>query len=176
MTARTLVLTPWYFPHKVIGWQDAITLVYLDKVDVVANYDDVVRSPSTTMMLPAVIRLKRRMAAVKRGVKFSRFNVYLRDDFTCAYCRTRLPMSKLTFDHVLPRSRGGRTAWTNILTACYPCNAKKANRTPEEARMRAHKPPFRPASLPLAAPLFDPSTAPVEWRDFCVGMTHAALA
>lgn len=173
MTARTLVLTPWYFPHKVIGWQEAITLVYLEKADVVASYDEVVRSPSTAMKLPAVIRLKGRLAAVKRGVKFSRFNVYLRDDFTCAYCRTRLPMSKLTYDHVVPRSRGGRTVWENIVTACYPCNARKANKTPDEARMRPHKPPWRPATLPLTAPLVDPATAPIEWRDFCAGTVRA---
>ncbi len=168
MTTRTLVLTPWYFPFSVVGWEDAITLVYLDKVDVIVEYDEEVRSPSTSMKVPAVVRLRGKVSPIKRGVRFSRFNVYVRDGFTCAYCSTKLPMSKLTYDHVLPRSRGGRTVWENIVTACALCNAKKADKTPEEARMRPRKPPYRPASLPLAAPLVDPSTAPIEWRDFCV--------
>jgi len=175
MTARTLVLTPWYFPHKVVSWQDAITLLYLGKVDVIVNYDDEVRSPSTTMQVPAVVRLKKKVATEKRGVKFSRINVYLRDDFTCSYCSTKLPMSKLTYDHVVPRSRGGRTVWENIVTACYGCNSKKANRTPDEIGMRPRKQPYRPASLPMLPPLIDPARAPAEWRDFCamlpVGLT-----
>jgi len=82
-------------------------------------------------------------------VKFSRINVYLRDDFTCGYCGRRLPMSQLTYDHVLPRARGGRTDWENILTACTGCNAKKGARTPAESGMRPLRQPFRPTSLPL---------------------------
>jgi len=168
MKTRTLVLTPWYFPHKIIRWEDAITLLYLQKVDVVVAYDDEVHSPSTTLKIPAVVRLKKKISRVKRGVKFSRMNVYVRDDFTCAYCATKLPMKKLTYDHVMPRSRGGRTEWDNIVTACYACNAKKANKTPDEAGMWPKKPPYRQSTLPLIPPLIDPETAPVEWRDFAV--------
>jgi 5-methylcytosine-specific restriction endonuclease McrA len=176
MNARTLVLTPWYFPHRVIRWEDAITLYYLGKVDVVVSYADEIRSPSTTLRMPAVVRLKRKVATTKRGVKFSRMNVYLRDDFTCVYCDTKLPTSKLTYDHVRPRSRGGRTEWENIVTACYPCNAKKANKTPDESGMWPKKAPCRPATLPLLPPLIDPATAPVEWREFAALSTRPGVA
>lgn len=176
MHTRTLVLTPWYFPHKVIRWEDAITLCYLGKVDVVVSYDDEIRSPSTTLRMPAVVRLKRRIASTKRGVKFSRLNVYVRDDFTCAYCHRKLPMSALTYDHVLPRSRGGRTEWENIVTACVACNAKKANKTPDESGMFPKTAPYRPASLPLQPPLIDPETAPIEWRDFTAALPRAGVA
>jgi 5-methylcytosine-specific restriction endonuclease McrA len=172
MHAQTLLLTPWYAPHKVLGWQHAVTLAFLDKVDVVVCYDDEIRSPSLTIKMPAVVRLKKKIATDKRGVKFSRLNVYVRDGFTCAYCETKLPMSQLTYDHVVPRSRGGKTDWLNIVTACYPCNAKKGMKTPADAGMRLKRPPFRPPSLPLIAPLIDPDKAPAEWRDF----VHAGIA
>jgi 5-methylcytosine-specific restriction endonuclease McrA len=175
MNARTLVLTPWYFPHKVVRWEDAITLFYLGKVDVVVSYDDEIRSPSTTLRMPAVVRLKKKISTKKRGVKFSRLNVYLRDEFTCMYCATKLPISKLTYDHVRPRSRGGRTEWENIVTACYPCNAKKANKTPDESGMWPNKAPHRPTTLPLIPPLIDPATAPIEWRDFAVALPYPGV-
>jgi 5-methylcytosine-specific restriction endonuclease McrA len=75
-------------------------------------------------------------------------NVYRRDEFTCQYCGAQPGASKLTFDHVVPRARGGRTEWTNIVTACTPCNARKAARTPAEARMALLRPPARPAYMP----------------------------
>jgi len=176
MQSRTLVLTPWYFPHKVVRWEDAITLYFLGKVDVIVSYDDEVRSPSTTLRMPAVVRLRKKISAQRRGVRFSRINVYLRDDFTCAYCEMKLPRSLLTYDHVRPRSRGGRTEWENIVTACRPCNAKKANKTPDESGMWPRKPPYRPTTLPRLPPLIDPATAPIEWRDFTAALPRVGVA
>ena len=176
MHTKTLVLTPWYFPHKVIRWEDAVTLSYLGKADVVVSYVDEIRSPSTTLRMPAVVRLRRKIDRAKPGVRFSRLNVYVRDAFTCAYCQLKLPMSKLTYDHVLPRSRGGRTEWENIVTACAPCNARKANKTPDESGMWPNKRPHRPTSLPLMPPLIDPDTAPAEWRDFTAALPRIGVA
>ena len=176
MHTRTLVLTSWYFPHKVVSCEAAVTLVYLNKVDVVVTYDDEIRSPSTAIKMPAVVRLKKKTSATKRGVKFSRMNVYLRDDFSCAYCRAKLPVSQLTYDHVIPRAQGGRTEWENIVTACYGCNALKGNRTPDQSGMFPVHAPYKPATLPLLPPFIDPSSAPVEWRDFCVKLPHRYLA
>ena len=122
--------------------------------------------------MPAVVRLKKKTSATKRGVKFSRMNVYLRDDFSCAYCRVKLAVSQLTYDHVIPRAQGGRTEWENIVTACYGCNALKGNRTPDQSGMFPVQPPYKPATLPLLPPFIDPSSAPVEWRDFCVKLPH----
>ncbi len=168
MTKRTLLLTSWYFPLKVIRWEDAITMLYLKKADSVIDYDEEIRSPSTAMSLPAVLRLRRNIGKVKRGVKFSRVNVFTRDSFRCQYCGQRSAMSKLTYDHVVPRSCGGRTEWTNIVTACKPCNASKADRTPEESGMFPHNRPVRPKSLPLTGPVIDAARAPREWQDFLV--------
>ncbi len=176
MTARTLVLTPWYVPHTIVCWQDAITLLYLKKVDAVVNYDDEVRSPSVTMQLPAVVRLKKKVATRKRGVKFSRVNVYLRDGFMCAYCGLKLPMSQLTYDHVVPRARGGLTVWENIVTACVACNAKKADKSLSEAGLALRVRPHRPTSLPLAPALACVTQAPLEWRDFCAAIPGMGVA
>src|SRR6185295_1238507 len=118
MNSRTLVLTSWYFPHRIVMWEAAVTLVYLGKVDVLVSYDEEIRSPSTSIKTPAVVRLKKKTAATKRGVKFSRMNVYVRDDFACQYCGVKEVLGSLTYDHVIPRAQGGRTEWENIVTAC----------------------------------------------------------
>ncbi len=165
---RTLLLTSWFFPHRVIRWQDAVTMLYVDKAERLIDYDEEIRSPSTIMKLPAVIRLRRKLGKTKRGVRFSRVNVFTRDGFRCQYCTVKLPMNKLTYDHVTPRRCAGRTEWTNIVTACYRCNARKGGRTPDEAGMFPLKAPRRPASLPLAAPIIDITRAPREWHDFLV--------
>jgi len=151
-----------------VRWEDAITMLYLGKADTVVAYSEQVCSPSVTMALPAVIRLRHSFGKVKRGVKFSRINVFTRDGFRCQYCRAKLPMSKLTYDHVTPRSSGGRTEWTNIVTACGPCNARKRNRTPDESGMFPMTEPIQPKSLPLTGPVIDVARAPQEWRDFLV--------
>lgn len=166
MHTRTLLLTPWYFPQRILRWQDAITMVYLQKADVVVEYSETVRSPSVEMRLPAVIRAHRGQAKVRRGIKFSRLNVFLRDRFTCQYCQARLPASRLSFDHVFPRSAGGKTEWSNIVTSCRPCNTKKGNHTCDEAGMWPLYPPARPRTLPFTPPLIHVNDAPDEWLDF----------
>jgi len=123
-----------YHPLSLWSWHDTVKAVFSDRVNVLAEYDRVVRSRSFEMRLPSVVCLKGYVAA-KRGPAFTRFNIYLRDAWTCAYCGERKPTRDLTFDHVLPRSRGGRTVWTNIVTCCREDNARKADRTPEEAGM-----------------------------------------
>jgi 5-methylcytosine-specific restriction endonuclease McrA len=147
-------------------WEDAITMIYLDKADVVVEYEDTVRSPSMTLKVPAVVRVRRAIKNVKQGVKFSRINVYTRDRFTCQYCVRKFKMGELSYDHVTPRFAGGRTEWTNIVTACKPCNNKKAHRTCDEAGMWPRTPPVKPKTLPLTPPAIDVHNAPIEWRDF----------
>jgi 5-methylcytosine-specific restriction endonuclease McrA len=114
-----------------LHWQDAAKMIYENTVDVIAEYDEELRSPSTVWKMPAVVRLRRNVGDRKRGVKFSRMNVYQRDNFICQYCGKKFRWSELTYDHLVPRSRGGRTNFLNIVTACKPCNAKKANLTCE---------------------------------------------
>lgn len=106
------------------------------------------------------------MRSMKHGAKFSRINVYTRDAFTCQYCGDRFKMRMLSYDHVVPRSAGGRTEWTNIVTACKPCNNKKGNRTCDESGMWPRSKPTQPRTLPLTGPIIDPETVPPEWRHF----------
>ena len=106
------------------------------------------------------------MASSKKGPKFSRINVYQRDKFTCQYCGARLPMSQLNYDHVVPRRLGGRTVWENIVTACYPCNARKAGRTPEMAGMRLRRKPVRPHSLPVSTVVLTHRHLPDAWAPY----------
>jgi 5-methylcytosine-specific restriction endonuclease McrA len=118
-----------------------IKAVFLDRVDVVSTYDQVVHSPSFEMKLPSVVSLKSYVAQ-DRPPAFTRFNLFLRDGFSCQYCHRG---DDLTFDHVIPRSRGGRTTWENIVTACARCNLQKGGRTPNEAHMHPRHRPRRPA-------------------------------
>ncbi|MEO0321627.1 MAG: HNH endonuclease [Myxococcota bacterium] len=145
---RTLVLDQGYEPHQVVSWKRAIGLLYVGKADVLEEYDAVVRSVSLAMPMPAVVRLKARAPQKAHRIRFSRRNVLLRDGHRCQYCGAQKPAKELTYDHVLPRSKGGRTTWTNIVAACRPCNAQKGNRTPEQARMPLRRKPVKPSWLP----------------------------
>ena len=150
MSTDCLVLTPWMQPHLTVSWQEAVTLVYTKKGQPIEHYDAFVSSPSTTIQLPAVVRLKMMVATMKSDVKFSRINVYTRDGFRCQYCRVKKPMKGLNYDHVIPRSHGGKTSWENIVTSCIACNLKKDCMTPEQAGMRLMKRPVKPAKLPIS--------------------------
>ena len=158
----TLLLNASYEPMKVISWQRAITLLFLGKVDMIEAYEDMVRGINHTLAMPCVVRL-RRYAKQDRRVKFSRSNVYRRDGFRCQYCGTEPGAAQLTLDHVVPRAQGGKTEWTNIVSCCVPCNATKADRTPEQARMSLAKAPVRPATMPTVA--LSEADHPV-WREY----------
>ena len=167
MTAtRTLLLSQSYEPIKVISWQRAIVLLSLGKVEVIEEYDRDIRTVSVVIKMPAVVRLLRAFRRHKKPVKFSRVNIYARDKYRCQYCGKKAPMKELTYDHVLPRSRGGKTTWTNIVTCCYECNRTKANRTPREARMRLRKEPIQPKWVPAVSIRLSASSMPDAWRDY----------
>src|SRR5690606_2498662 len=127
------------------SWQDAIKAVCLDRVNIVSEYETKVHSPSFEMALPSVVALKDYIQP-SRHPAFTRCNVFLRDRFTCQYCRSR---HDLTFDHLIPRSRGGRTTWENVVPACAPCNLKKGNRRPKTIGMIPHQTPYQPTVFDL---------------------------
>ena len=129
-----------YFPLSLWSWQDAIKAVFQRRVSVLAEYDEVARSPSFTMRFPSVILLHT-YVDVNRHVLFSRYNLMQRDHFQCCYCGSA---KDLTFDHVVPRSRNGPMTFENIVAACSDCNTRKANRTPEEAGMVLRRKPYAP--------------------------------
>lgn len=156
-----------YFPLSLWGWQDAVKAVFLDRVNILSEYDRHVTSPSCQIRLPSVISLKEYVPAARRPA-FTRFNVFLRDRFSCQYCGERFAAPDLTFDHVMPRSRGGRTTWENVVTACGECNLVKANRTPREARMFPLLEPARPTThqLQYNGRSFPPNFLHESWRDY----------
>jgi len=156
-----------YFPLSLWSWQDAIKAVFLERVNIVSEYDQVVHSPSFEMKLPSVISLKEYVNANRRPA-FTRFNVFLRDRFECQYCATALPAEDLTFDHVIPRSRGGRTNWENVVAACAPCNLRKGKKLPRECGMVPHVRPRRPNPHQLHenGRGFPPNYLHESWRDF----------
>lgn len=156
-----------YFPLSLWSWQDAIKAVFLDRVNILAKYDQKVHSPSLEMQLPSVIALKQYVHLDRRPA-FTRFNVFLRDRFTCQYCSYRGRTEELTFDHVIPRSRGGRTTWDNIVTACQVCNLAKGNRLPKEADMLPLNAPHQPSTWQLQenGRAFPPHFLHESWSDF----------
>lgn len=156
-----------YYPLSLWSWQDAVKAVFMDRVQTLSEYDRVVRSPNFTMRLPSVIALKEFIPLNKRPA-FTRFNVFLRDRFACQYCGRRQETRELTFDHVVPRSRGGRTGWDNVVTACSHCNMKKANRLPQEAGMPTLREPEPPTTYQLRenGRAFPPNFLHEDWRDY----------
>ncbi|MEQ1735596.1 MAG: HNH endonuclease [Rhodoglobus sp.] len=165
-TSRTLLLSQGYEPIKVISWQRAITLLTLGKVEVVEEYDANIRAVSLIIKIPAVVRLLRGFRRHAKPVKFSRVNIYARDGYKCQYCGQRCSVSELTYDHVVPRARGGRTTWENIVTCCYPCNGAKGNRTPSEAGVRLKAVPARPTWVPAVTIRVSTRSVPDAWRDY----------
>jgi 5-methylcytosine-specific restriction endonuclease McrA len=149
-----------------LHWQDAVKMIYEKTVDVIAEYDEDLRSPTVTWKMPAVVRLRRKVGDRKRGVKFSRMNLYQRDKFTCQYCGKKFHWNELTYDHLVPRSCGGRTTFLNIVTACKPCNARKGNLTCDDAGMFPLSEPTHPKTLPFASPLVHAGSVPEEWEPY----------
>ncbi len=156
-----------YFPLSIWSWQDAVKAVFLDRVSVLSEYETEVHSPRVTMRLPSVIALKEYIPSARRPA-FTRFNVFLRDRFECQYCSREMPAPELTFDHVIPRSRGGRTTWENVVAACGPCNLRKGSRLPREIQMHPRMTPRQPTSWELQenGRAFPPNYLHVSWRDY----------
>lgn len=192
MYAQTLVLN-YGAPHEVVSWKTAVTNMCLGKYLVVKDYPEILAvigreamkqfpalreslrhvlstdAEMVTIRVPAVVQLRDGVYVRRHSAKFSKVNVCARDKFTCQYCGQRLPMSQLTFEHVVPRAQGGKTVWENIVMACSGCNSRKDNRTPEQAGMRLINGPEhvrKPRSLPVSGPMLDPNSVPEEWVDY----------
>jgi 5-methylcytosine-specific restriction endonuclease McrA len=144
-----LLLNATYEPLRVISWQNAVCMFFMGKVEVVEEYEHDIRSVSIAIKAPAVVRLVKFFKGGRRAPPLSRANVLARDNFQCQYCSTELTPKESTLDHVLPRSRGGKTTWENIVCACAACNRKKGGLTPKEARMKLLKDPIKPEWLPV---------------------------
>ena len=165
---RTLLLTQGYEPIQIISWQRAITLLALDKVEVVEEYDAAIRAASIMLRVPAVVRLRKLFHRAPKPVKFSRVNIYARDSYRCQYCGMTCGVDELTYDHVVPRSKGGRTVWANVVTACAACNLFKGNRLPQQSGMYPRTRPVRPTTYMLQqnGRAFPPNYLHHSWRDY----------
>jgi len=141
--------------------------VFLDRVNIIQEYDEVVSSPSFEMRLPSVIALKEYVVQ-SRNPAFTRFNVFLRDKFCCQYCAAPFPAQDLTFDHVIPRSRGGRTNWENVVAACTRCNLMKANKMPSKSGLYPITKPIAPNMYQLQenGRCFPPNHLHHTWTDY----------
>lgn len=153
-----------YYPLSLWSWQDSVKAAYLDRVNVVSEYDHVARSPTVELRLPSVVVL-REYVKPSRASAFTRFNLFLRDEFSCQYCGAS---SELTFDHVVPRSRGGRTSWDNVVAACSACNLRKGARVPSECGLSLKRRPDEPTSEELLnkGRKFPPNYLHESWMDF----------
>lgn len=185
MSGVVLVLNADFSLLEVVDWQAAVSMLILDKVRMVEEYAGrFLRSTSVTMPFPAVV-VRTEYVKTKRRTKFSRKNVLARDSYTCQYCGAKPRRSNgspdlaaLTLDHVVPRaqskdgwvmSSGKRvriTSWENITTACEPCNALKADRTPQQAQMTLRRPPRPPTAVDVVWMGMFRHTIPSEWKDY----------
>lgn len=167
---QVLLLNITYEPLKIINWKRAVSLLFLGKVEVIEEYDETVRSVSFAIRLPSVVRLLRMVKRPRGGVRFSRQNIYARDRYRCQYCADRFPTEELTYDHVIPRSRGGKTRWENIVTCCVDCNRRKGGRTPAEASMKLIREPQRPDWVPALRITLGFHRIPESWRDYVTAL------
>ncbi len=125
-------------------WRDLAIEVHHEKLGIVDGF----------IRVPRVLLLTAYERVPKRHVRFSRFNIFARDNNICQYCGKRLPRTELNLDHVIPRSRGGMSTWENIVCSCHHCNRRKGGRTPEEAGMLLVRRPRRPEWTPFSSEMF----------------------
>jgi 5-methylcytosine-specific restriction endonuclease McrA len=187
MLSDVLVLNKSFYAIQVTSWERALSLVFLDHASVVDqdyrtySFNDwkelskmisehpsgFIHTPSFKIAIPEVIALKAYDRLPSSDVKFTRKNIYEYYDYKCCYCGKKLPSSELNLDHVIPKGRGGKTSWSNIVTACIPCNLKKACHTPEEAGMHLLTKPTKPkwhGTLPLV--FRSPVKVRASWQRF----------
>ncbi len=145
MPQKVLVLNQDYSALTICSVQKAFILVYMNKAELVSRSEtDFLRTVTTTYPFPSIIRLHRYVHLPYKGVVLSRHNIFRRDSHRCQYC---LATEELTLDHVVPKSRGGKSSWDNLVTACKRCNSKKGDFTPQEANMRLAQEPYKPSFI-----------------------------
>lgn len=163
--SRVLVLNQDNSPLMVCSVERAFLLVFLNKSELVRPANGYkLHSVSRSYPMPSVIRLNRYVNAPYKGVNLTRQNIFKRDNHECQYCGVR---KELTIDHVMPRARGGKDTWTNLVTACKKCNARKGDYTPDEANMELRKKPCKPTYA-----IFLKDHTHDEWDSFLNGHSH----
>jgi len=165
LVGRVLVLNATYEPLNVVSMRRAVILLIKEKAEIVEAAGAWLRSEQMALPIPLVIRLVYYVRIPRHfALPLSRRTVLARDQYTCQYCDGVPGKANLTIDHIVPRSRGGETAWENVVTACGPCNRRKGDRTPEEANMPLRRQPRRPRYLALT--LLEGTHAPLAWSKY----------
>ncbi len=191
LDGSVLVLNRFYMAIHVISVRRSLVLLYRDLAEVIdvergqyLNYsfenwielsqlmvenaaadEDMIHSVSFAIRVPRVLRLLEYDKIPKQTLRFNRRNLFARDDYTCQYCASVFPLSQLSFDHVVPRSRGGATSWDNVVSCCLGCNGRKGDRLPAEAGLKLLKKPVRPKQNPLLRMKLD-NPKYESWRSF----------
>ncbi len=172
---HTLVLNKDFRPIGIMPWQKALGLYFRGKAEIVEEYEDrEIRSVSLTIKMPSVVRLVHWIRNKTAGLRFNKANVYYRDKGLCQYCTRSITKAKATYDHVMPKSRGGLTNWNNIVTCCTDCNHRKDCRTPEEAAMALLNKPSRPSNMPVELSFMiavrHKNNLPNNWKNWIVNL------
>jgi hypothetical protein len=135
---NTTILNSNYTHLTVVSWKRGLRLLMAEKVVPIDFYDDyaIVSAGGEAFQIPKTVVLKKYVRLPDRMYRPNRRNIFLRDNYTCAYCQRQLIAEELSIDHILPKSRGGKETWENLITSCKMCNCAKGDRTPEEAGMK----------------------------------------
>ena len=145
MNHRVLVLNLDYSPISICNVQRAFLLLYLEKAQLMSEVQDLfLRTVDKSFPMPAVIKLNKYVNIPYKSVELTRQNIFKRDNFECQYCGTE---HNLTLDHVVPSSKGGKSTWNNLITACKTCNAKKGDFSPQEAGLDLNSKPYKPSYI-----------------------------
>ena len=164
MMKPVLVLDSSYRPIKQISWKKAMTLYFQEKIEVIKEYEDTwIRSPRKKFKLPSVIRLIDYIFRLPWGIRLTRTNLYIRDKGQCQYCSKKLNKGRFTLDHVIPKSKGGKTDWNNLVVSCEKCNIKKGDQSLKDVGYSLNQKPCQPKSGFLFTTLEE---APPDWLDF----------
>ena len=163
---HALVLNTSFEPLNIVSWQRAVQLLFQGKVEVIEEFPQEIRTVRLTLKMPAVLRLHKYVSLAKKKqlIRFSRANIFVRDQQTCQYCGGKFPKSYLTLDHVIPVVQGGKKSWENIVTACKPCNQQKGGRTPHQANLSLIGKPKCPNWLPQLTVHLGAGSTPEEWK------------
>jgi 5-methylcytosine-specific restriction endonuclease McrA len=163
MDPRVLVLNQSYMPLLSVHWTRAMVLIFSGKAEIIENSDHEIRTVNQTFKVPSIIRVFKWIKnKLFNTVRFSKNNVYLRDGSICQYCGRQVSKANGSIDHVIPKSRNGKTTFENCVWACKTCNVKKGSLTPDEAGMALKRQPFKPSKDQLLKHL------PENWRTYFV--------
>jgi 5-methylcytosine-specific restriction endonuclease McrA len=171
---RVLILNQTFEPLQVCSARRAVVLLFAGKGERIENTVQVMRSPSTTILIPSVIRLHHFVKQpIAPTLSFNKKNIFKRDAFTCQYCG-RNGGERMTIDHVIPKSLGGRTVWDNVVSACRACNLRKGNKSPRDVGLRLVRKPTRPRSASYLGILAYASHHDERWRKYLPAETDEA--